>query len=177
MAFCFGNCYTPYWGGCGCNNTTRTGCSSCNFNCGFGCGCGCGCQGSGGVYGAFYASGTASLSSGGTFPLTNTAAANGVTLNASTGVVTLPGSGTYKVDWGTLGTTTETTDTTALYLSGTEVAGTRRTVVSGTMTGGSTIITAAAGDTLSIRLTAAEAVTFSDTNGGITGYLTVEKIS
>lgn len=176
MAFCFGNCYTPGFGWCGCNNNNgaRSGCGCCNFNCGCG---GCGCNQNTGAYGSFYASGTATLASGGTFPLANTAAANGVTLNSSTGVVTLPGTGTYKVDWGTLGTTTATTDTTALYLSGTEVAGTRRTVASGTMTGGSTIITATAGDTLSIRLTAAEPVSFSDTNGGITGYLTVEKIS
>lgn len=174
MAFCFGNCYTPDFGWCGCNNS-RSGCGSCNFNCGFGCGCGC--NRSTGAYGSFYSTGTATLSGGGTFPLTNTAAANGITLNAGTGIITLPNSGTYRVDWGTLGTTTETTDTTALYLSGTEVAGTRRTVASGTMSGGSTIITATAGDTLSIRLTAAESVTFSDTNGGITGYLTIEQIA
>lgn len=168
MAFCYGN-YTPCLGWCG------TGCGSCNFNCAFG-GCGCNRR-NGSNYGSFYATGTVSLSGGSNVPLTGTITANGVTINPTTGIVTLPATGSYRVSWGTLATTTETTATTALYLTGTEVTGTRRTISSGNMTGGSAIIAASAGDTLTIRLTATEPVSLTDTNGGIIAYLTVEQIA
>ena len=127
-------------------------------------------------FGSFYST-TEQTANNSTFVLPLTLSSSGVTLDTSTGVVTLPNIGTYKVDFGVYPTNSATGDFAQLRLNSTALAGTSRSLENNSMTSASAIIqTTAENSTLDIYVTSANSVTFLDANG-ISGYLVVTQIA
>jgi len=128
-------------------------------------------------FGGFYTS-TAQTVTDGPFPLTETQAVSNMSLDTTTGVVTLENPGTYVVSYGVYALTGSTdTDTVEIYLNGTAVAGTQRSLQDDTMVDATAIITVdSATSTLNIQISAEGAVTFDDPNG-VSGYLTIVQIA
>lgn len=128
-------------------------------------------------FGSFYATGEVTIpAGGGAFPLANTIAAKDITLNTTTGVVTLPNAGIYKIDFAVTPGTVETGDAVSIYVNGAELAGTKRALVNNDTTGASAIVPATAGSTLNIQITADAAVSFTGTGTNVVGYLTIVQI-
>ena len=74
------------------------------------------------------------------FPLTDSITSSGITVDTTTGIATLPNIGTYRIDYGVYpSATTATTDYMALFLNGTEVPGTARSLENNTMNNASAI--------------------------------------
>ncbi|WP_215698925.1 hypothetical protein [Clostridium sp. MCC353] len=111
------------------------------------------------------------------FPLTSTTAAEGITIDPATGVVTLPNTGTYKAEYAVYAISNESSDTVSLYLNGAELAGTRRSLESNTMTESSAIFQAAAGSRLNIEIVSNASVRFYDDSNGVVGYLVITQIA
>jgi len=111
------------------------------------------------------------------FPLTSTIVADGITLEATTGVVTLANVGIYKVDYGVYPASSATaSDFMSLFLNGTQVDGTQRGLENNTMINASAIIeTTTADSTLNIQIISENAITFLD-DDGINGYLVITQI-
>lgn len=111
------------------------------------------------------------------FPLTDTLKVNDMSINHTTGVVTLPNIGFYKVDYGLYAASSATaSDSLALYLNGAEVTGTARGLENNTMINASAIIeTTSANSTLQIQVVSESAITFLD-DDGINGYLVITQI-
>lgn len=127
-------------------------------------------------YGSFYSSATQTLTNE-PFVLTTTTSVDNLTLNTTTGVVTLANAGTYKIDYGVYATDATATDTISIYLNGAEVAGTEQTLTNNTMTNGSIIIDAPTdASTINIQITSNASVTF-ESPSGIDGYLVVTQIA
>ena len=127
-------------------------------------------------FGSFYTDATQTVTND-SFPLTTTLSSSNMTLDTTTGVVTLNNAGTYLVEYGVYSTDAAATDTVSIFLNGTEVAGTQRTLENNTITSGSAIITVpTATSTLNIQINSAGAVTFDDPNG-VEGYLTITQIA
>ena len=101
-----------------------------------------------------------------------------ITIDTSTGVVTLPDIGVYKVDFGVLPTSGATaTDYVSLFLEGAEVPGTTRDLINGTLSVGSAIIqTTTENSTLNIQIVSAGPIDFASANG-TNGYLTIVQIA
>ena len=101
-----------------------------------------------------------------------------MSLDTTTGIVTLENPGTYVVSYGVYALTGSTdTDTVEIYLNGAPVAGTQRSLQDDTMVDATAIITAnSATSTLNIQISAEGAVTFDDPNG-VSGYLTIVQIA
>ncbi|MGN0960955.1 MAG: hypothetical protein ACI4PF_02005 [Christensenellales bacterium] len=112
------------------------------------------------------------------FPLTDTQAVQGLTIDHTTGVVTLPNIGKYLVDYGVYVASSATAaDSMSLFLNGVEVDGTARGLENNTMINASAIITTTtANSELNIEINSTSAVTFLD-NDGINGYLTIVQIA
>lgn len=112
------------------------------------------------------------------FPLTNTLEVNGMTIDNSTGIVTLPNTGFYKIDYGVYAASSATaSDYMALFLNGSEVIGTARGLENNTMINASAIIeTTTENSTLNIQIVTDNAITFLD-NDGINGYLVIVQIA
>ena len=83
----------------------------------------------------------------------------------------------YSIDYGVYASSSATaSDYVALFLNGSEVAGTARGLENNTMINASAIITTTStNSTLNIQVVTDNAVTFLD-NDGINGYLTVVQI-
>ena len=127
-------------------------------------------------FGSFYTDTTQTVTND-SFPLTTTLSSSNMTLDPTTGVITLTNSGTYLVEYGVYATDATATDTVSIFLNGAEVAGTQRTLENNTMTTGSAIITVpTATSTLNIQINSAGAVTFADATG-IEGYLTITQLA
>ncbi len=127
-------------------------------------------------FGSFYTDTTQTVTND-SFPLTTTLSSSNVTVDTTTGIVTLANAGTYLVEYGVYATDATATDTVSIFLNGTEVAGTQRTLENNTTTNGSAIITVpTATSTLNIQINSAGAVTFTDATG-IEGYLTITQIA
>lgn len=128
-------------------------------------------------FGSFYTTDTQVVTNG-SFPLTSTQTVSNMSLDTTTGVVTLENAGTYVVSYGVYATTGSTdTDTVQIFLNGTAVAGTERSLQDDTMVDSIAIITVdSATSTLNIQITSAGAVTFDDPNG-VNGYLTIVQIA
>ena len=111
------------------------------------------------------------------YPLTNTILTSGITIDATTGIVTLPNTGIYKVDYGVYPASGVTaSDFMALFLNGTEVSGTARGLENNTMINASAIIeTTTENNTLNIQIVSDSAITFLD-NDGINAYLVIVQI-
>lgn len=101
-----------------------------------------------------------------------------MSLEPTTGVVTLQNAGTYLVSYGVYASTgSQDTDTVQLYLNGTQVPGTERSLQDDTMVDATAIVEVTnAASTINIQITSAGAVTFDDPNG-VSGYLTIVQIA
>ena len=127
-------------------------------------------------FGSFYST-TEQTVTNASFPLTSTMAIDDMTVDNTTGVVTLTNVGTYKIDYGVYPASSATSDYMALFLNGVEVPGTARGLENNTMINASAIITTtAATSTLQIQIVADNAVTFLD-DDGINGYLSIVQIA
>ena len=127
-------------------------------------------------YGSFYTDTTQTVTND-SFTLTTTLSSSNMTVDTTTGVVTLNNAGTYLVEYGVYSTDAAATDTVSIFLNGTEVAGTERTLTNNTTTSGSAIITVpTATSTLNIQINSTGAVTFDDPTG-VEGYLTITQIA
>lgn len=128
-------------------------------------------------FGSFYTT-TEQTVDNSSFPLTNTIAVNNMTLDTTTGVVTLTNAGTYLVEYGVYPASSATaSDYATLFLNGTEVPGTARGLENNTMISTSAIIEVpTATSTLNIQIVTDNAVTFLD-DDGINGYLVITQIA
>lgn len=128
-------------------------------------------------YGSFYTT-TEQTVDNTSFPLTDTITASNITLDTTTGVVTLENAGTYKIDYGVYPASSATaSDYVALFLNGTEIAGTARGLENNTMINASAIIEVpTATSTLNIQIVSDNAITFLD-DDGINGYLVITQIA
>ena len=127
-------------------------------------------------FGSFFTDATQTVTDA-SFPLTTTLTANSLTVDPTTGVVTLNNVGTYMVEYGVYSTDATATDTFSIFLNGTEVNGTQRTLNNNILTTGSAIIEVpTATSTLNIQINSTGAVTFNDPNG-IEGYLNITQIA
>lgn len=127
-------------------------------------------------YASYYTLGQITVNNA-SFPLTNTIVAEGITVDSSTGIVTLPNSGIYKAEYGVSAITNEFADTVSLYLNGAEISGTRRSLENNTMTEAIAIFQAAAGSTLNIQIVSSNPVIFFDESNSIIGYLVITQIA
>lgn len=128
-------------------------------------------------YGSFYTTGDLTLDATASFPLTNTITSQGITVDPTTGVMTLPNDGVYKVDYGVVPIISQFSDIVSLYLNGTEVPGTRMSLEINMLTGLSAIIEANAGDTLNIQIVAGQPVRFLNESDAIIGNLVIHQIA
>ena len=128
-------------------------------------------------YGSFYSNEEESVNNA-SFPLANNLASSNMTIVGTTGIVTLPNIGAYKVDYGVYVASSATAnDSVALRLNGADVAGTERGLENNTMISASAIITTnAVNSTLNIQINSASNVEFLD-NDGISGYLVIVQIA
>ena len=100
-----------------------------------------------------------------------------MTVDTTTGVVTLANAGTYKIDYGAYATNATATDYISIFLNGNEVAGSQRTLTNNQMTDGSIIVTVpTATSTVNLQVNSTDAVTFADATG-VEGYLTITQIA
>lgn len=130
-------------------------------------------------YGAFYSDVPETFTNA-SFPLPSTQTTLGITVVPTTGTVTLPNAGTYRVEYGVYPSAgaAPATDTVALTLNGTAVPGTTRALTNGEMIDGSALVTTTApGSTLQMQITSAGAVTFTDPAGGTNGYISIVQIA
>ncbi len=111
------------------------------------------------------------------FPLTGTITTRGITVDPATGVVTLPNTGVYKVDYGVVPIISQFSDIVSLYLNGAEIPGTRMSLEVNMLTGLSAIIEAAAGSTLNIQIAAGQPVRFLNESNAIIGNLVIHQIA
>lgn len=127
-------------------------------------------------YGSFYTTTTQTVATG-PLPLTDTISSDVITIDTTTGTVTLPNTGTYLVNYGAFSTNATAGDYLTLNLNNSPIAGTERGLTNNQMTSGSVIITTTGtNSTLNIQIEATQDVTFEDTEG-VSGYLTIVQIS
>ena len=127
-------------------------------------------------FGSFFTTAEQSVDNS-SFPLTDTITASNMTVDTSTGVVTLSNAGTYLVEYGVYSTDATATDTASIFLNGAEIAGTERILTNNTMTTGSAVINVpSATSTLNIQINSAGTVTFTNA-AGVEGYLTITQIA
>ena len=128
-------------------------------------------------FGSFYTTAEQSVDNA-SFPLTNTITASNITVDTTTGIVTLTNAGTYLVEYGVYPASSATaSDYAALFLNGTEIAGTERGLENNTMISASAIIEVATPtSTINIQIVTDNTITFLD-NDGINGYLTITQIA
>lgn len=127
-------------------------------------------------YGSFFTETTQTVTDS-SFPLTSTITSNNMTIDTTTGIVTLANAGTYKIDYGVFSTDATATDTVSIFVNGTEVLGSERTLTNNQMTTGSIIIDVpTATSTLNIQINSTGAVTFEN-DPGIVGYLTIVQLA
>lgn len=127
-------------------------------------------------FGSFYTDTTQTVTND-SFPLTTTLSSSNVTLDTTTGIVTLANTGTYLIEYGVYATDAAATDTVSIFLNGAEVAGTEQALTNNTITTGSAIITVpTATSTLNIQINSTGTVTFTSA-AGIEGYLTITQIA
>lgn len=127
-------------------------------------------------YGSFFTETTQTVTDS-SFPLTSTITSNNMTIDTTTGIVTLVNAGTYKIDYGVFSTDATATDTVSIFVNGTEVLGSERTLTNNQMTTGSIIIDVpTATSTLNIQINSTGAVTFEN-DPGIVGYLTIVQLA
>ncbi len=128
-------------------------------------------------FGSFYTTEEQSVDNS-SFPFTNQIVASGMTMNNVTGVLTIPATGFYSVDYGVYVASSATAnDSMSLFLNGVEIAGTARGLENNTMINGSAIFeVTVANSTLNIQINSTSAVNFLD-NDGINGYLVISKIA
>lgn len=128
-------------------------------------------------YGSFFTTASQSVNNE-PFILQNTLTSSGITLDTSTGVVTLPNVGVYKVDYGVyVASGAVSSDSVVLQLNGTNVTGTARGLANDSMIDASAIIaTATENSTLNIQIVSTSEVTFLD-DDGINAYLVIVQIA
>jgi hypothetical protein len=128
-------------------------------------------------FGSFFTTAEQSVNNA-SFPLTTTIASTNMTLDTTTGLVTLSNAGTYLVEYGVYPASSATaSDYVALFLNGTEIAGTARGLENNTMISASAIFEVpTATSTLNIQIATDNAVTFLD-DDGINGYLVITQIA
>ncbi len=128
-------------------------------------------------YGGFYTDVDQTITNS-SFPLTDTQSSLDITIDTTTGIITLPNAGVYRVDYGVYATSgVAATDYATLYVGGVEVPGSQRDLADETLSVGSSIIeTTTENTTLNIQIVSAGPITFSAPNG-VNGYLTVVQIA
>ena len=128
-------------------------------------------------YGSFYTTTDQSVSND-SLPIDSTISSSGITIDGTTGVATLPEAGVYRVDYGAYADSgVNSGDYIALYLNGTEVAGTAEALATGTTTSGSAIIeTTDPNSALNIQVVNTGTVNFAAPTGN-NAYLTITQIS
>lgn len=128
-------------------------------------------------FGSFYTTGEATVAAGGgAFPLRSTIAAKDITLNTTTGEVTLPNTGIYKIDFAVIPDSNENGDAVSIYVNDAELAGTKLNLVNNDTTGASAIFPATANSVIKIQITADNAVSFDGDTTNLIGYLTIVQI-
>lgn len=129
-------------------------------------------------FGSFYTTGEATVAAGGgAFPLRSTIAAKDITLNTTTGEVTLPNTGIYKIDFAVIPDSNENGNAVSIYVNDAELAGTKLNLVNNDTTGASAIFPATANSVIKIQITADRAVSFDGDTTNLIGYLTIVQIS
>lgn len=129
------------------------------------------------TFGSFYNMTTQTITNS-SFPLANTVIASGMTINNSTGFVTLPQTGTYLVEYGVYdASSASAAGRVALRLNGTNIGSTQRGLENNSFIGASAIVpVTTANSTINIQITDNNAVTFFD-NDGINAFLVIIKIA
>lgn len=128
-------------------------------------------------FGSFYTEEEQTVNNS-TLPLTDAITSRAITIDTSTGIVTLENIGTYEVSFGAYVASSATAgDSLSLYLNSSEVVGTSRGLENNSMINSSAIIeTTAENSTLAIQITSTSDITFSD-NDGISAYLVITQIA
>lgn len=98
-------------------------------------------------------------------------------MEESAGVITLPNTGIYQVQYGVYAISNEHTDIVSLRLNGVEIGGTRRSLENNTMTGVAAIFQASAGSALNIEIASNRPIRFFDESNGIIGYLVITQLA
>lgn len=91
--------------------------------------------------------------------------------------MTLSNSGVYLAEYRVYPTSNNFSDTISLYLNGSELSGTRRSLENNTMNGTSIIFQAPAGSTLNIELVSSAPVRFFDEAESVIVYLVISQIA
>ena len=128
-------------------------------------------------YGSFYNTSAQTITND-SLPLNSTAVAENMTIDPTTGIVTLTEAGLYKIDYGAYAETgVVENDNIAIYVNGTELAGTLLELQNDTMINGSILYqTTSATDTINIQIVSTNAITFSGTEG-VNAYLVITKLA
>ena len=111
------------------------------------------------------------------FPLNGGNAESNMSIDPTTGIVSLTNSGTYKIDYGVYAETGATeTDRVALFLNGSQVDGTALELQNDQMVNASTIINIPdTNSTLNLQIISANNITFSAED--VNGYLVITQIA
>ena len=127
-------------------------------------------------YGSFFNSSAQTLNNE-SFPLDGNNAVSNMTIDPTTGIVTLTNAGTYKIDYGVYPETGATeTDRVALFLNGSQVSGTALELQNDQMIDASTIITVpTATSTINIQIVSTNDINFSDED--VNGYLVITQLA
>ena len=128
-------------------------------------------------YGSFYTT-TAQTITNDSYPLENTTTSSNMTVDPTTGIVTLTNAGTYQIDYGVhVESGAVETDYVTLYLNGTEVTGTERGLENDQTLTMSTIIEVPnATSTVNIQIVSAGAINFVGTEQ-VNAYLRIVQIA
>ena len=110
------------------------------------------------------------------FPLNGGNAESNMSIDPTTGIVTLTNAGTYKIDYGVYPETGATeNDRVAIFLNGSQVNGTALELQNDQMINGSTILTIPASSTISTQIVSTNDITFSAED--VNGYLVITQIA
>ena len=128
-------------------------------------------------FGSFFSTEEQSLDNT-SFPLTDTQEVLNMTIDNTTGIVTLPNIGIYQVNYGVYAASGATAaDSVQINLNGAEIPGTARGLENNTIINASAIIeTTTENSSINIQIVSSNNVDFLD-NDGINGYLTIIQIA
>ena len=127
-------------------------------------------------FGSFYSTEAQTITNS-SIALANTSAVLDMTIEATSGVVTLNNTGAFKIDYGAYPESGVVDgDAVAVFLNGVEVGGTRLELLNDNLSNGSIIIDAEAGDEINVQIISAGAVTFLGTEG-TNAYLVITQLA
>ena len=126
-------------------------------------------------FGAYFNTGAQTLNNQ-SFPLNGGNAESNMSIDPTTGVVSLINAGTYKIDYGVYPETgTAENNRISIFLNGSQVNGTALELQNEQMVNGSTIITVPAASTINLQIVSANDITFAAED--VNGYLVITQIA